>query len=442
VTYAAEDADIVLRLREKFAPQLKTMGLRELFDELEMPLVPVLAELEYNGIAVDADELDRQRDEMSQRISQLKSQIIDTAGVDFSPDSPRQLADVLFNQLGCKPYKRLKTGPSTDSEVLQRVADEQSGPGAKVAELILEYRQLTKLVGTYLEALKEAIHPETGRVHASFNQTGAATGRLSSSDPNLQNIPIRTEIGRRIRKAFVAPTGHVLLSADYSQIELRMLAHLSQDQRLIEAFQADEDIHRAVAAEVFGVEPDAVTGEQRSAAKMVNFGIVYGITPYGLARRLHPGAGGDEVDRARQIIEDYKKRYPRIDKFLDRCIEQAKSKGYVETIMKRRRPIPQINSNRGNVQQLGRRMAINSVVQGSAADLIKKTMVDLHRRIDADGLPLKMLLQIHDELVFETPEDEVDAMTGLVRTQMQSAMDLSVPLKVELHHGRDWMEAK
>jgi DNA polymerase-1 len=337
--------------------------------------------------------------------------------VDFSPDSPRQLGDVLFNQLGCRPYKKLKTGPSTDSEVLQRVADEQSGPGAQVAGLILEYRQLTKLVGTYLEALKDAIHPETGRVHASFNQTGAATGRLSSSDPNLQNIPIRTEIGRRIRKAFVAPAGCVLLSADYSQIELRMLAHLSQDRRLIEAFAADEDIHRAVAAEVFGVEPEAVTGEQRSA-------------------------GGDEVDRARQIIDDYKKRYPQIDRFLDRCVEQAKRQGCVETIMKRRRPIPQISSNRANVQQLGRRMAINSVVQGSAADLIKKAMVDLHRRIDVDDLPLRMLLQIHDELVFETPAEQAAEMMDLVRHEMQGAMDLSVPLKVELHHGRDWMAAK
>ncbi len=441
-TYAAEDADIVLRLMGKFEPQLRMMGLRKLLDELEMPLAPVLAELEYNGIEVDAAELDRQREQMSERIDALRGEIIDTAGVDFSPDSPRQLADVLFNQLGCKSYKKLKTGPSTDSEVLQRVADEQSGPGAKVAEMILEYRQLTKLVGTYLVALKEAIHPETGRVHASFNQTGAATGRLSSSDPNLQNIPIRTDIGRRIRKAFVAPDGHVLLSADYSQIELRLLAHLSQDRRLIEAFEQDMDIHRAVAAEVFGVGLDEVTGDQRVAAKMVNFGIVYGITPYGLARRLTPGASGDDVERARRIIDDYKARYPKIDQFLARCVGQAEAKGYVETIMKRRRPIPQINSNRGNVQQLGRRMAINSVVQGSAADLIKQAMVNLHAEIVRQGLPMKMLLQIHDELVVEAPEAEVAAMAKVMRDQMQGAMSLSVPLKVELSHGRNWMEAK
>ena len=442
VTYAAEDADVVLRLHDVFAPQLEAMRLRDLFDELEIPVADVLAEMEYHGVTVDPDELDAQREAMAERIGSLRSEVINAAGVDFNPDSPKQLADVLFNQLGCKAYKRGKSGPSTDSEVLQRISDEQPGVGADVAALILEYRQLTKLVGTYLEALKQYIHPETGRIHASFNQTVAATGRLSSSDPNLQNIPVRTDAGRRIRRAFVAPEGRSLLGADYSQIELRLLAHLSGDEGLIDAFNRDADIHRAVAAEVFGLDPHAVDDTQRSAAKMVNFGIVYGITPYGLARRLTPGAGKDEVDRARQIIDDYNRRYPAIHRFLEQCVEVAETRGYVETIMKRRRPIPEIRSNRANQQQLGRRMAINTVVQGSAADLIKRAMIDLQRRIEAEQLPLKMLLQIHDELIFETPADRVEDMRAIVVEVMTHAMDLCVPLKVDSSHGSNWYEAK
>ncbi len=442
--YAAEDADIALQLKRALAPQLKAMGLRRLFDDLEMPLVEVLAELEYNGIAVDPDELDRQNAAIDQRIIDLRREIIDTAKVDFNPDSPKQLADVLFAQLGCTVVKRRKTGPSTDSEVLQRIVDEQAGPGAVIAQRVLEYRRLTKLRNTYLESLKAAINPRTGRIHASFHQTGAATGRLSSSEPNLQNIPIRTELGRQIRKAFVAPPGCVLLSADYSQIELRLLGHLSGDEAMIDAFRRDLDIHTAVAAEVFGVALNEVTPEQRAGAKMVNFGIVYGITPFGLARRLGrtESDAGDNVDRARGIIDDYKRRYPKIDTFLDRCVRQAETKSYVETIMGRRRPIPQINSRNNNERQLGRRMAINSVVQGSAADLIKLAMVRLHRRIRGEDLPLKMLVQIHDELLFELPADRADAMGRIVREEMTGAMDLAVPLKVDLSHGRSWFEAK
>jgi len=442
-TYAAEDADVTLRLQRQFEPQLKQLGLTKLFAELEMPVVEVLAELEYNGITVDPAELDSQREAMQVRIDELREQIREAAGVEFNPDSPKQLADVLFSELKCRAYKRGKSGPSTDSEVLQRIADEQGGQGGRVAELILEYRQLTKLVGTYLEALKEAIHEHTGRIHASFNQTVTATGRLSSSDPNLQNIPIRTEIGRRIRKAFVAPPDHVLLSADYSQIELRMLAHLSQDPGLMKAFEEDRDIHRAVASEVFDVPLDEVNSEQRGAAKMVNFGIVYGITPHGLARRLGPGvAAGGDVEMAKRIIASYKQRYPKIDQFLAKCVETAETKGCVETIMGRRRPIPQIRSNRPNVEALGRRMAINTVVQGSAADLIKQAMVNLHRRIKGEQRSMKMLLQIHDELVFELPASAVEAEAEAIREEMAEAMDLTVPLKVEMAWGPNWMETK
>ena len=443
VPYAAEDADITLRLRNVLAPQLKAMGLTDLLHDLEMPVVDVLAELEFNGITVDPDELDRQRDVIQKRIGELHDQVIETAGTTFNPDSPKQLADVLFNQLGCKVYKRRKTGPSTDVEVLQRIADEQPPPGSVVASLILEYRQLAKLAGTYLGALHGAIHPQTGRIHASFNQTVAATGRLSSSDPNLQNIPIRTEVGRQIRRAFVAQPGHVLLSADYSQIELRLLAHLSGDEGLSEAFEQDLDIHAAVAAEVFGVPLDQVTAEQRGSAKMVNFGIVYGITPYGLARRLAPGAeASDNVDEAKRIIDNYKQRYPRINEFLDRCVQTAETKGYVETICRRRRPIPEVNSRNGNVQALGRRMAINPVVQGSAADLIKLAMVRLQRRIESDPRPMRMLLQIHDELVFEVPIEAVETEADVARSEMTDAMDLRVPIKVDVAWAENWMESK
>jgi DNA polymerase-1 len=440
-TYAAEDADITLRLKHKLEPMLKVMGLTELFNELEMPIVEVLAELEFNGILIDPAELDRQKKTIDARITEVHEEILRQAGTEFNPDSPPQLAEVLFKKLKCTVLKRGKTGPSTDSEVLQRIADEQPPPGSIVAALILEYRQLTKLRGTYLESLKEAINPRTGRIHASFNQTVAATGRLSSSDPNLQNIPIRTELGRQIRRAFIAPPGHVLLSADYSQIELRLLAHLSQDRGLMEAFEKDIDIHTAVAAETFGVALDQVTPEQRSTAKMVNFGIVYGITPFGLARRLPPSAAGSNVEVARKIIDDYKRRYPKIDAFLAHCIEMADTRGYVETMWHRRRPIPEIRSNNPNIAGLGRRMAINTVVQGSAADLIKTAMVRLHRRIRAEALPMKMLLQIHDELVFETPADQAEKMAAIVQHEMQNAMKLSVPLKVELGWGATWFDS-
>jgi DNA polymerase-1 len=441
-TYSAEDADIALRLRDLFAPQLDAMGLNELFETLEMPLVDVLAELEYNGVLVDPDELDHQNQSIDQRIEDLREQILETADTDFNPDSPKQLADVLFNKLGCTVVKRRKTGPSTDSEVLQRIADEQPPPGSILAALILEYRQLTKLRGTYLESLKEAINPQTQRIHSSFNQVVTATGRLSSNNPNLQNIPIRTELGRQIRKAFIAPPDHVLLGADYSQIELRLLAHLSRDEGLIAAFAGGADIHRAVAAQIFEVAPEDVTDEQRSTAKMVNFGIVYGITPFGLARRLPADAAGSSVEIATQIIDDYKARYPGINQFLEECVHTAETRGYVETIRKRRRSVPEVRSNNGNTVQFGRRIAINTVVQGSAADLIKIAMVRLHRRIREESRPMRMLLQIHDELVFEVPTEHVETEAAIIREEMEAAMDLVAPLKVDISWGENWYEAK
>ncbi|MCL4221835.1 MAG: DNA polymerase I [Phycisphaerales bacterium] len=471
--YAAEDADVTLRLAHLMLPQLKVMGLAELYRDLEMPLVDVLAELEYNGVLVDPDELERQRGKLETRIVELKREIADAAmeevGRGFDPDSPRQLGAILFNPrdaaepgLGLKPIKKTKTGFSTDAEVLDKLVQD-AGITSPIPELILEYRQLTKLVSTYLVSLREEIHPQTHRIHASFNQTVAATGRLSSSDPNLQNIPIRTDLGREIRRAFIAPPGRVLITADYSQIELRLLAHLSRDPALIEAFQAGEDIHAAVAAQIHGVPLAEVTKQQRHGAKMVNFGIVYGITAFGLARRL-----GCEQAEAARIIDDYKRRFAGITTFLEECIQQARRKGYVATMLQRRRPIADIESNNPTRRALAERVAINSVVQGSAADLIKLAMVDIQRRIDASNaacdapsqggpachaggygdladpalVGVKMLIQIHDELVFEAPTATAEAARAIIVDRMQKAMALRVPLIADSAISSNWYEGK
>ncbi len=447
--YAAGDADLTLALAEVMWPQIKAMGLGDLFYKLEMPLVGVLAELEHNGIIVDAAELDTQRGRLQSKLVQIltdldaesKRSIYRT----FDPDSPKQLSAALFNSpddatpgLGIKPIKKTKTGYSTDAEVLEKLGEDATLT-TPIPKLILEYRQLSKLVSTYLVALKEEINPRTGRVHTSFNQTVAATGRLASSDPNLQNIPIRTDVGREIRKAFVAPPGCKLITADYSQIELRLLAHLARDPALTEAFHKGEDIHTAVAAQIHGVPLEKVSKDQRSGAKMVNFGIVYGITAYGLARRLNI-----ENDAAAEIIAGYKKRFAGITTFLEECVAQAKRFGYVETIMKRRRPIPEIESTNPQRRAFAERTAINSVVQGSAADLIKVAMVNIQHEIDETRAPkgLKMLLQIHDELVFECPDAEVDKAKALIVAKMEGAMTLSVPLKVDANAGANWFEGK
>jgi len=457
--YAAEDADVSLRLYEAMAPQIKAMNLTRLFHDVELPLVEVLAEMEFNGVLVDVDELDRQARRLTARLEALRDEIGAAAPRPFNPDSPKQLAGVLFNRpddpdepgLGLTSVKKTRTGRSTDVEVLERLATDDA-VGSPLPGLILEHRRLAKLVSTYLVALKDAVNPRTGRVHASFHQTGAATGRLSSSDPNLQNIPIRTDLGREIRRAFVAPPGRMLVTADYSQIELRLLAHLSKDEALIAAFRAGEDIHRAVAAEIHGVPVERVTREQRAGAKMVNFGIVYGVTPFGLARRL-----GVPTDEAGAIIDNYKRRFPGITTFLAECIEQAKRHGYVETILGRRRAVADIHSRNPNRRALAERVAINSVVQGSAADLIKIAMVDLHRRLSPSAghwraaagegadpaIPgVLMILQIHDELVFEAPTERADAARDLIVERMERAMTLDVPLVVDAAVSATWYEGK
>ena len=442
--YAAEDADIALRLDRILTDRIDADGLGALYRNIEVPLIDVLAELEFNGILVDAPELEKQCLRLSATTEEFRNSIIALAPHAFNPDSPKQLAAVLFNAptaqppgLGLKASKKVQGGPSTGIEVLERLAGDPTVESELPTQMI-EYRRLKKLVGTYLEALRHAIEPATGRIHASFHQTGTATGRLSSSDPNMQNIPIRTQVGRDIRRAFVAPPQYELLACDYSQIELRVLAHLANDPAMIAAFQAGIDIHTAVAAEVNGIEPSQVTDQQRSGAKMVNFGIIYGITPWGLARRL---GAGTTPSRAREIIDGYRQRFSRIDAFLIQCVEEAKSQGFVTTLYGRRRAVPQVQSPNAGERSLGERMAINTVVQGTAADLIKIAMVNIHKELSSAFPNVRMLLQIHDELLFEVPAMDLSAAQPWIVKHMESAANLRVPLRVESSNGVNWFDA-
>ncbi len=432
--YAAEDADVTFRLSEILRPALEEESLTGLFENLEMPLMPVLAEMERTGIKVHPQTLKAMEVELSGEADILREKIIAAAGREFNPDSPKQLSEVLFEEMELPVLKKTKTGASTDSSVLEQLAGmcDSELPG-----LVLDYRKLTKLVRTYLVGLGECIHPKTHRVHTSFHQASVATGRLSSSDPNLQNIPIRTEQGRQIRSAFIAEKGWRLLSADYSQVELRMLGHFCRDETLLETFANDLDIHRIVAAEVFGVPLDQVTPEQRNRAKTVNFGIIYGQTGFGLARTLRISR-----TEANTFIKQYRARFPKIDDFLKTCVAQAKSNGYVETIFGRRRRIAEIDSPNPQRRAAAERLAINSVVQGSAADLIKQAMINIAARIAKENRPSRMLLQIHDELVFEIPEQDIDSEREMIVAEMTGAIELAVPLKVDVGVGSNWLEAK
>jgi len=430
--YAAEDADVTLRLADLLASRLADEGLADLMTNLEMPLLPVLVAMERRGVTVDRAALNRMATALSTRADTLRDTILELAGRPFNVDSPKQLAEILFTDLGLPILKKKKTGPSTDSTVLSELAI-----GHKLPGLVLDYRKLMKLLGTYLKALGQRIHPRTGRVHTSFHQAGTATGRLSSSDPNLQNIPIRTEEGRQIRSAFVADQGAVLMAADYSQVELRVLAHLCEDPTMMAAFHAGQDIHRTVAAEVFSVPVDDVTSEQRSRAKGVNFGIVYGQTAFGLSVALRIPRG-----EAAEFIKKYKQRFPLIEEYLQQCIAFAKANGYVETIFGRRRPITEISARNAQRRAQAERLAINTVVQGSAADLIKQAMINIDARIRNEQRRSEMLLQIHDELVFETPQDCVDDDKEMIVAEMIGAIALRVPLKVDVGVGANWMDAK
>ncbi len=431
--YAAEDADVPLRLAPILSEQLKQAQLDELFSTLELPLVDVLAEMEHNGIRIDVPRLRQLSQEFGTRVEQLREEIFELAGGEFNVDSPKQLQKILFEELSLPVIRRTQTGASTDAKVLEKLASHHPLP-AKV----LEYRQFAKLKNTYVDALPELVNPNTGRIHCSFHQTVTATGRLSSSEPNLQNIPIRSDSGRAIRSAFLP--GHddwMLLAADYSQIELRVLAHFSGDETLCASFAADEDIHRSVAAEVFGVLPDEVTPEMRRRAKAVNFGVVYGQSAFGLADSL-----GISKEAAAEFIDTYFARYPGVEEFLSKVLEECRARGYVKTILGRRRAIEGVRNIGGRSRNLSERTAINTVIQGSAADLIKKAMIAIHARLQRERLDAKMLLQIHDELVFEVPSSQLDEFAALVTTEMTEVMNLNVPLKVDLKSGPTWADAE
>jgi len=435
--YGAEDAEVTWRLYASLQPGIEGADedLRKLFHEVEMPLVRVLAAMESAGVALDADHLRSYGATLAERLEGLKHGAYEAAGHAFNLDSPKQLGEVLFDELGFDVVKRTKTSRSTDAEVLQTLAADSEHP---LPRILLEYRELTKLLGTYLHPLPGLVSERTGRLHASFHQTGAATGRLSSSDPNIQNIPVRSEAGREIRRAFRAGGDEaLLLTADYSQVELRMLAHFSEDAELMRAFRDGLDIHAYVASQVYGVALEEVGPEQRRVAKTVNFGIVYGQTAYGLARTLRIPTGD-----AAAFIEAYRERYSGLDRFLQTCVAQAEEHGYVATLLGRRRPVPQVRSRNRNLRALGERLAINTVIQGSAADLIKVAMIRLHERFRHDGHGARLLIQVHDELVVETPESFAEDVQATVVREMTGALPLKVPLKVDVGMARTWLEGK
>jgi len=431
--YASEDADAALQIADIIRNKLHEQELWNLYQDVERPLIGVLAEMEYAGIRVDDEELFRQSELVGRRVEELLEELEGMADRPFNPDSPKQLREVLFDEIGLPVQKRTKTGPSTDQSVLEKLA-----PLHPLPAKIIEYRQLAKLKGTYLDSLPKLINPQTGRIHASFNQVVAATGRLSSSDPNLQNIPIRTPEGRQVRKAFIpGEPGWELLCCDYSQIELRVLAHFSGDAAMQEAFQSGKDIHTAVAAEVFEVDEANVDSDMRRVAKAVNFGVIYGQSPYGLAAALNI-----PQEQAAEFIDDYFMRYPGVSQFIEETLEQCARSGYAYTMLGRRRPITGIKNTGGRNRNMPERTAINTVIQGSAADLIKLAMLNVHRELATSGLSARMLLQIHDELVFEAPVEELEPLRELVHREMVNAHPLSVPLVVDMKHGQNWYDAE
>jgi DNA polymerase-1 len=430
--YSCEDADITYRLFEHLTSRLEQEGMLTLGNDLEFKLIPVLSAMEVAGVAIDVKYLKKMSDELAEILQSLVKDIHALAGSTFNINSTQQLGDVLFNQLGLPTQKKTKTGFSTDVGVLESLRHKHP-----IVEKLLEYRQLSKLKSTYIDALPALINKRTDRVHTSFNQTVAATGRLSSSDPNLQNIPIRTEIGRSIRKAFVPGTkGSLMMSADYSQIELRVMAHISGDEAMTEAFRNKEDIHTTTAAKVFGVGAADVTKEMRRKAKEVNFGIMYGIGPFGLSNRLEISQS-----EAKEIITRYFERFPKVKQYINETIGSAKSKGYVSTLLGRRRYLPDINSPNQNVRQNAERQAINMPIQGTSADMIKLAMIHIHDALDKARLSSRMILQVHDELVFEIRKDEEEEMRKLVTKHMQQSLKLNVPIEVDIGVGKNWLEA-
>lgn len=431
--YACEDADVTLKLKQVLENELETNGVKKLFEEIEMPLVPVLAYMERNGVRIDTDALKETSRHFTARMNQIEEEVHQLAGMEFNIASPKQVGEVLFDRLKIvEKAKKTKTGQYvTSEEVLESLRGKH-----EIVGKILEHRGLKKLLGTYIDALPQLINPATGRIHTSFNQTVTATGRLSSSNPNLQNIPIRNEDGKEIRKAFIPDEGCEFFSADYSQIELRIMAHLSNDPHMIEAFQKDQDIHAATAAKIYKVKLEEVTREQRSKAKTANFGIIYGISVFGLAERLN-------VDRkeAKALIDGYFENYPNVKAYMDQSIQEAREKGYIETIFKRKRYLPDINSKNAVVRGYAERNAINAPIQGSAADIIKVAMIRIYQRFQEEGIRSKMILQVHDELNFSVLPEEKEKVQQIVISEMEDAYKMKAPLRADHGWGHNWLEA-
>ena len=428
--YSCGDADVTLQLSHLLLPKLEEEGLKDLYYQMELPLAIVLAKMEMNGVKIDIDLLQGFSKEIETQLQQKMERIYGLAGEVFNINSSQQLGKILFDKLKLPVIKKTKTGYSTDVDVLTKLSLQHDLPLE-----ILGYRNLSKLKSTYIDALPKLIHPITERVHTSYNQTVTATGRLSSSDPNLQNIPIRAEEGSRIRQAFIPEKGWTIISADYSQIELRILAHFSQDETLMEAFHKEEDIHTRTASEIFGVPMEKVTPSMRREAKVINFGIIYGMSAYGLSQQL-----GSEPKIAQAYIDAYFKKYPKAQTYIEYSLEEARQKGYVTTLLHRRRYLPDIQSPTVAIRQASERMAINTPLQGTAADIIKLAMIHIQNRIEELSLSTKMIMQVHDELVFEVPEEELQKALPMIQDGMETVMELSVPLKVSIHSGKNWAE--
>lgn len=432
--YAVEDADVTLQLKRVFEPRIREEGLQKLSENIEMPLIPVLAKMERNGVILDSGELRKITSDLRDDILALEKEIYELAGIEFNISSPKQLGDILFVRMKLDEKARMTSSKQfvTNEEILQRLTHKHPIVGK-----VLEYRGLKKLLTTYVETLPQLVNPLTGRIHTSFNQAVASTGRLSSNNPNLQNIPVRDERGREIRKAFVPDEGHIFFTADYSQIELRLMAHLSHDKSMLADFLSGNDIHAATASKIFGVSINEVTREMRSRAKTANFGIIYGISSFGLAERLTIGR-----KEAKDLIDGYFNSYPGVREYMDECIRRAREKGYVTTMFGRRRYLRDIHSRNQVVRGNAERNAINAPIQGTAADIIKVAMIRIHEKLDKNRFSSKMILQVHDELIFEVPEKELDELKEMVIYEMSNAAQLDIPLKVDWGTGRNWFEAK
>ncbi len=430
--YAAEDADVTLQLTNVLKPEVEKQQLQKLYQEIELPLIDVLVSMEQQGVKVDTVLLQELSGEFAKKMKAVEQEIFELAGQEFNVNSPKQLGPILFDKLGMPHGKKTKTGYSTNVDVLTDLAR----AGYELPDKILAYRQLSKLRSTYSEALPKQINPKTGRIHTSYNQTVAATGRLSSSDPNLQNIPIRSEDGRRIRQAFIPEEGKLLLSADYSQIELRVLAHVTGDEELLKAYQEDQDIHTKTATKIFGLSAGEITSNMRREAKTVNFSVIYGIGAFSLSKDLNIPR-----NEAQRYIDEYFALYQGVKRFIEETIKQTKKNGYVTTLLGRIRYIPEIHSKNNNVRSFSERTAVNTPIQGTAADMIKLAMIDIHKRLPAAYPGVKMIMQVHDELVFEVPEAQCEEVREFVVREMESVLDLNVPIKVGAQYGKNWDEA-